>query len=85
MSEALRCDNCGTTLTVDHNGEDDAGEVYAWIRIGIKGERHLDACTRQCAHELLDDEAFIAAVDEKHAQVAEIARVIREHREEDGK
>lgn len=83
MSAAIQCDNCGTVLGgLDQNGEDENAEVYAWIRLGVKGERHIDACSRQCAHELLDGD-FGRAVDAKFESVARIARIIKTGEEPD--
>lgn len=76
MSAAIQCDNCGAALGLDQNGEDEDAEVYAWIRLGVKGENHADACSRACAHDLLDGE-FGAWVDAKYASVARIARIIK--------
>lgn len=82
--KAITCDNCGVVLRLDHQSgtSDSNGELSAWIRLGGQDGPWFDACTRQCAHELLDG-ALGQAVDAQAEMVAEIARTIREDRERD--
>ena len=85
MSDALRCDNCGTYLDLDKRGEDENGEVAAWLKVSDHNrEAEWDACTRSCAIELLGDAGPVRPVIDAHAEViAEIARTIREARDDD--
>lgn len=82
--KAITCDNCKAVLPFDsRNGEEDErGELSAWLRLGGQHGPWFDACTRSCAHELLDG-VLGAAVDAQAEMVAEIARTIREDRETD--
>ena len=79
MSDAIRCDNCGTVLTLDHCGEDENGEISAWLRVGTRdGKLAQDACTRACAIELLTDGTPLAdAVDARMEGIAAVVRAIR--------
>lgn len=79
MSRTIQCDNCGSTVgPLDHNGEDASGEIYAWIHLAVKDDAvTVDACSRSCAHELIDG-AFGEAVEKHYEPIAEISRVIRE-------
>lgn len=82
MARAIQCDSCGAYLGgLDKNGEDDFGEVYAWIRLSTSDrEPHMDACTVSCAHKLLDG-TFGDRTTKSLLAVAEVSRVIREARE----
>jgi len=77
MSRALVCDRCATVLVVDDNDEDLEGEVYGWIKITSQdGKPSWDACTRACAHELLD--ADIAEIlDARSEAIVKVVRTIR--------
>lgn len=83
MSAAKVCDNCGTTLVLDANGEDEGGEFVAWLRVSTtSGRLGQDACTRSCAVALLaDGEPLAIALDNHLAEIARISRVIEENRE----
>lgn len=74
MSNTVQCDNCGDTIgPLDENGE-----IYAWVRLSVKGGKvSMDACTMQCAHELLDGD-FREAANAAHAPIAEVSRVLSE-------
>lgn len=80
VSAAKVCDNCGTTLVLDANGEDEDGEVNVWLRLSTtSGRLGQDACTRSCAVALLaDDQPLAAALDAHLAELARISRVIAE-------
>lgn len=82
MSRAMVCDLCHNTLTVNARGEDEAGESEAWLRLGIAGDQ-FDLCTRSCLHEFIDRPEVIAAHDARYEAIAEVARSIREAREEE--
>lgn len=81
MSDAKVCNHCAAVLVVDDHGEDPDGEIAGWVTLSIgQGKFHWDACTRACAHELLD--GVVQQVgDEWASAVAEIARTIRENGE----
>lgn len=83
MSAAVCCDNCGETLVVNDRGEDEDGEIHAWLRVGTRdGALVQDACTRSCAIALLGDDAPLGiAVDARQEGIAEVVRVIREERQ----
>lgn len=83
MSAARVCDNCGATLILDANGEDEGGEFVAWVRVSTtSGALAQDACTRSCAVALLADGAPLAvALDDRLAEIARISRVIAEDHE----
>lgn len=78
MSDAKVCNNCATVLMVDARGEDPDGEIAGWVQLAIgRGAFVWDACTRACAHELLD--GLVAEVSDNYAAaVAEVARAIRQ-------
>lgn len=78
MSHAMVCDHCATVLVVDHVGDDPDGEIAGWVQLSIgRGQFTWDACTRACAHELL--EGIIQQVGDEWAEaVAHMARAIRE-------
>lgn len=84
MSRALVCDgpDCSALLYVNSRGDDADGESEAWIMVETAGSS-FNLCTRACAHALLDDEGFVAAVTAQQEAVAEVARLIREGREAD--
>ena len=80
------CDNCGAVLQFDApNGrEDSKGEKAGWLNVNLGEVTSWDACTRSCAIELLADGGLIQRVsDEWSGAVADIARTIREAREDD--
>jgi hypothetical protein len=80
MTASITCDHCGTTLVLDGNGgEDQNGEVVAWLRVGNMTYT-WDACTRECAHVLLDGPVR-EVVDEHLEVISQLARTIREDRE----
>jgi hypothetical protein len=81
MADSITCDNCGQTLVLGRNGDDEMGEIAAWLKLSTKSHS-WDACTRSCAHELLDGPAG-AIIDAQTEVIAEIARTIREDREVD--
>ena len=82
MAKSITCDNCGTTLVLDLGNEDAAGEAAAWLSVG-SSIKTWDACTRQCAHELLDG-PVAKVVNEWAEVITGIARTIRENRDSDG-
>ena len=79
MSDAIRCDNSGTVLALDRHGEDENGEVSAWLRVGTCDRKLAqDACTRACAIELLADGTPLAdAIDAHMEGIAAVVRAIR--------
>lgn len=79
MSKSITCDNCNETLILDRNGEDEAGEVNAWIHLStVTGAPHVDACTRSCAIALLgDDTTFTEVINDRMAGVAVVVRALR--------
>lgn len=83
MSQSVTCDHCHTVLVLDSRGDDENGEVSAWLKVGTyDGALTQDACTRACALALLDEGSDLCVeIDERHEVVAEIARSIREDRD----
>lgn len=81
MSQGRMCDNCGLTLILDDRGEDEHGEIHAWLRIGtLDGKITAEGCTRECARALLADDGPLAAeVDARLEAVSEVVRAIRSH------
>lgn len=83
MSRGRICDQCGTVLTVDRNGDDMDGESAAWMVL-TAGRDALDLCSRSCAHELLDSEEFVTAYEGHVETIVGVARAIRGDEEDDG-
>lgn len=80
MARGIVCDNCGSALALDRNGEDENGESAAWVTIGTTLQR-FDACTISCAESLLAGPVR-AASTAALASVAEVVRVLRDEEEE---
>ena len=84
MSDAKVCDNCGAVLRLNSNGIDDSGEVATWITLtptdGPKGTPVWEACTRACAHELLDG-PIAKSLDDLAECIAGVVQTLREERE----
>jgi hypothetical protein len=80
MSAAVTCDHCDTVLLVNKQGDDENGERAAWLVIEAGG-LSWDACTRACAIELING-PMVEVVEEHQAIIAEVARLIKERREE---
>lgn len=85
MSKARVCDNCNETLIVNDRGDDERGEIYAWLQVGTLDRQLVqDACSRSCAVALLaDDEPLAEAVDARLAGVAEVVRALHSDSEDD--
>lgn len=79
MAKGIVCDNCGSALALDRNGEDENGESAAWVTIGTTYQR-FDACTISCAETLLAG-PVAAAATAALAAVAEVVRALRDEAE----
>lgn len=77
MSKGIICDNCGTALPLDDRGDDEDGEVYAWLHLEIKAGGSWDACTVSCARELLDDEAIANEIAARLEPIAAVSQAIK--------
>ena len=79
MSKGRICDHCDETIAVNDRGDDENGEIAAWLSVGtLDGAIRLDACSRSCAAELLADGSPLAeAVEARLEAVAEVVRAIR--------
>jgi len=66
MSDAMRCDQCGSVLVLDHRGEDPLGEKSGWLSLKMYGRprESLDLCSRACLVAMVESEGFIAFHDE---------------------
>ena len=84
MSHAIVCNNCGDVLVLQANGDDENGESAGWLQVAVRDGEVWDACTRSCAVELLSDDGPVRPILDAHAEmVAEIARTVREGREDE--
>jgi len=86
MTDAISCDNCRAVLILDGPGsrEDANGEKAGWLNINLGDTTSWDACSRSCATELLRDGGPVQAVgDAWQEAVADVARTIRDSREDD--
>ncbi|WP_269304844.1 hypothetical protein [Aeromicrobium sp. HA] len=79
MSASLTCDNCGTSLILDHNGtEAESGEDAAWIELRTRTYKtRWDACTLTCAIGLLDHGPIREVVESELQSIVDIARAVR--------
>lgn len=75
MSRAVVCENCGSVLIVNQNGEDDEGEISGWLAIEAGG-RSFDACTRSCAVALIEG-PIVEVLDAYQEMITGIAQIIR--------
>lgn len=83
MANGIVCDGCGTSVAFDSaNGrESESAEESAWITLSADNVRNHHACTRECAKQILDGQ-FGKLVEEAFETIAEIARAIRDNREQ---
>lgn len=77
MSRGIICDNCGATLALNRQGDDEYGEIAAWITIVVSDDLKWDTCTRSCAMEVLSSGETAEAIDAWHAAIASVAHAIR--------
>jgi hypothetical protein len=84
MSSGIICDKCGTALPLDEHGEDEDGEVYAWLHMSTKTGLDLDACTLSCARELLDDEKISSEIAERLEPIAAVSQAVKQGRTRGG-
>jgi hypothetical protein len=77
MSKGIICDQCGTALALDDRGEDEDGEVYAWLTLTTKTDLRWDACTVSCAKELLDKPELAESIGVALEPIANLSRVLK--------